>query len=179
MGGVQKTWGQQQWGDFQYGVHMERTNTVTITGYTGAGGDVVVPAQIEGLPVVEIGDSAFDHCSGLSSISLPDSVERTGWMAFGWCRSLSKVSLGSGLVEVGDSAFYGCFELPAITIPSSVERIGWGAFQWCFSLTNATLGNSWVEIGDSAFPIARDGLPSISPRALRTSGKWRFPLARQ
>ncbi len=152
QGGAQMAWGQEpQWGDFRYVVNADPSNTVTITGYTGAGGDVVVPAEIEGLPVVAIGDNAFRWKWGLTGVVLPDSVERIGWGAFEWCDSLTNVSLGNGLVEIGDRAFYHCSSLSSISLPDSVERMGWRAFGWCSSLTNVSLGNGLLEIGDWAF----------------------------
>ena len=53
-----------------------RTNhgTITITGYTGSGGAVVIPSSTNGYPVASIGDSAFGANAGLTSITIPDSV---------------------------------------------------------------------------------------------------------
>jgi hypothetical protein len=47
--------------------------TITITGYTGPGGDVIIPDTINGLQVTSIGDRAFASCS-LTSVTIPDSV---------------------------------------------------------------------------------------------------------
>ncbi len=41
-------------------------NTITITGYTGSGGDVTIPDTINGLPVTSIGSYAFYQCSSLT-----------------------------------------------------------------------------------------------------------------
>src|SRR5262245_15245075 len=54
-------------------------NTITITGYTGAGGEVTVPGMINGLPVVAIGDWALSSRSSITGIILPNSLTQIGY----------------------------------------------------------------------------------------------------
>ncbi len=49
---------------------------IVLTRYTGAGGVVVVPGRIDGLPVTAIGNSAFCNCARLTSITLPEHHAR-------------------------------------------------------------------------------------------------------
>ena len=65
--------------DFKFEIDEGR---VFITGYTGAGGDVVVPSTLGGLPVTNIGYRAFYNCRGLTRITLPNSVTTIGHRAF-------------------------------------------------------------------------------------------------
>ncbi len=51
---------------------------ITIIGYTGAGGAVIIPGTITDLPVVSIGASAFSYCSSLTSVTIPSSVTNIG-----------------------------------------------------------------------------------------------------
>lgn len=81
---------------------------VTIVKYRGKRSRVVVPAEIEGRPVVAIGDGAFVDCDSLTSVSLPNGLQSVGDKAFMRCGSLTSVSFPDGLQSVGDSAFYGC-----------------------------------------------------------------------
>src|SRR5207249_8042551 len=62
---------------------------ITITGYTGSGGDVVIPSATNGYPVTSIGDSAFLFNSGVTSVTIPDSVTNIGNRAFKICTSLT------------------------------------------------------------------------------------------
>ena len=91
--------------DFEYEVDDGK---VTITDYTGAGGDVVVPDTIDGRPVTCIGDNAFCYCTGLTSITLPDSLTVIGNYAFYGCTNLTSITLPNSLITIGEWAFYGC-----------------------------------------------------------------------
>lgn len=57
--------------DFQYTIH---SGEVTITGYGGPGGEVTIPSTINSLPVTRIGPNAFSSHTGLTSVTIPNSV---------------------------------------------------------------------------------------------------------
>jgi hypothetical protein len=134
--------------DFLY---LDNNGTITITGYTGPGGDVTIPDMINGLPVTGIGDFAFEENSRLTSILIPDSVTNIGWGAFYFCSGLTNVTIGNGVTSIGMQAFNLCTSLTSITISNSVTNIGENAFQDCSGLTNATIGGGVTSIGDWAF----------------------------
>ena len=79
------------YGDFKYEVNED--NTVTVTRYTGNGGDVTIPSKIDGKSVTSIGFSAFDGCTGLTSIVIPDSVTYIVNYAFYDCTGLTPESV--------------------------------------------------------------------------------------
>jgi hypothetical protein len=86
-----------QFGDFTY----ESSGTeITITGYTGSGGDVIIPETIAGLPITGIGDFALMDCASLISITIPDSVTSIGTHAFGGCSNLTSVGIPNGVTRV-------------------------------------------------------------------------------
>ena len=105
-----------QSGDFTY---ISSGSDITITGYTGAGGSVVIPSTIASLPVTSIGNNAFEGKITLTSISIPDSVTSIGNLVFQGCSSLTSITIGSGVTTIGYGAFQGCRSLTAINVNSS------------------------------------------------------------
>ena len=112
----------------EYFTYEVSGGTVTITGYTGGAGVVVIPAAIDGMPVVTIGNYSFKNIKYLTSVTIPDSV-----------------------TSIGAEAFRGCTGLTSVTIPDSVTSIGILAFDYCAGLTSVTIGNSVTSIGVWAF----------------------------
>ena len=55
-------------------------------------GDLEIPAEIEGLPVTRIGEGAFFPCAGLTSITIPESVNSIGEGAFDGCSSITSIT---------------------------------------------------------------------------------------
>ena len=69
--------------------YTTNNGTITITGYTGPGGAVAIPATINGLPVTRIGDYAFYNKSSLTSVTIGNGVTSIGDHAFFYCYSLT------------------------------------------------------------------------------------------
>jgi hypothetical protein len=154
--------------------YTTNNGAITITKYTGSGGAVTIPSTTNGLPVTSIGDAAFEdctsltnvtipngvtnignaafmHCTGLIGITIPNSVTSIGDLAFEVCSSLTGVTVGTNVTSLGDSAFWYCTSLTSVAIPNSVTSIGQQAFWYCTSLTSVTIGNSVTNIGSAAF----------------------------
>ena len=101
--------------------------------------------------VTRIGESAFRHCSSLSSIVIPNGVTRIGDWAFRGCSSLKSLVIPNSVTSIGNYAFYGCSSLNNLVIPDGVTSIGDRAFEGCSSLHSVALPNSVTSIGDGAF----------------------------
>src|SRR5271166_1655275 len=78
--------------------------TITIAAYTGAGGAVIIPTNIAGLPVTSIGDFAFID-TGVTSVPIPPGVTSIGMDAFDACASLATVAIPGSVTNLGEEAF--------------------------------------------------------------------------
>ena len=136
-------------GDYVYS--LLDGGTVNITYYLGNDSDVTIPAVIGGKKVTSIGGSAFEGCTSLTSISIPDGVTSIGDSAFVGCTSLTSISIPDGVTSIGDFAFYGCSSLTNISIPVGVTSIGNWTFGSCTSLSSINIPNSVTNIGRDAF----------------------------
>ena len=101
--------------------------------------------------VTSIGGSAFSCCTGITSITIPNSVTSIGNSAFSHCTGLTSVTIPNSVTSIGDYAFNYCPRLTSITIPNSVTSIGEEAFRGCSRLTSITIPNSVTSIGSRAF----------------------------
>ena len=146
-------------GDFMYRISGAHA---TIYSYTGSATELTIPATLGGKPVTSIGDRAFSDCTGLTSISIPDSVTGIGNSAFSGCTGLTSIYIPGSVTSIGNSAFSNCTCLTSISIPDSVTSIGDGAFYGCTGLTTvntscaAAQSYPWpagvrVGLGDGSF----------------------------
>ena len=138
--------------DFKYELNYQRTGVV-IKKYTGKRKKVIIPATIEGFPVVELASGSFSATvrypfgsrsedvpieelnpdtfdgsidSDIVSVVIPDSVVKMG--GFFFCNLLEKVILPKGLKIISESCFVGCSSLKEITLTEGLEEIERGAF---------------------------------------------------
>lgn len=112
-----------------------------------AKGAMSIPASINGVPVKTINDYAFLYCAGLTSVTLPESVESIGANAFSCCTGLKSVEIRKNGVSVGRRSFFNCNNL--IELKVNASQIGDAAFRKCSKLVSADI--SAVSIGASAF----------------------------
>lgn len=131
--------------------------------------------------ITEIENAAFFGCTGITEITIPESVEKIGDWAFSstqitsinipkkitkinsgvfYSTKLSFVEIPENVASIGDYAFSGCGELGAIVIPEGVKEIGSGAFSDCTMLSAAELPNNLEKIGEWAFSKC-EGLVSV------------------
>jgi hypothetical protein len=126
-------------------------DAITITGYTGSDGTVIIPSTINFLPVTSIADFAFYNCTSLTIVAIPNNVTNIGEDAFYDCANLSSVTIPNSVNFIGAFTFMSCFNLTNVIIPDSIAYIGGGAFEQCFSLKSVTIPDSVNNIGNYAF----------------------------
>ena len=131
--------------------YTTNNGAITITKYTGPGGDLTIPNTINGLPVTSIGNYAFLYRGDLSSVTIPNSVTAIGFAAFFQCNGLTSITIPDGVTTIGNQSFAYCWGLRSVSIPNSVTSIEVGAFWLCGSLTNVTIPASVTSIGSNPF----------------------------
>jgi hypothetical protein len=161
--------------------------TITITGgCPSSPGAVTIPETINPLPVTTIGGYAFDYCTSLTSITIPNSVTSIGSDAFRYCTSLTNVVLGNSVTSIWYGAFEDCTSLTSITIPNSVTSIEMWAFSGCTSLTSIAVDSAnptYSSLDGVLFnksqttliqcPGGKAGSYSI-PNSVTSIGRWAF-----
>ena len=102
-------------------------------------GEIAIPSTVtikgEKYNVTFIGKQAFDGCSLLTNVIIPDSVTSIGNTAFYRCSSLTSVIIGNSVSTIGEGAFYKCASLTSITIPNSVIKIGDFTFRYILQMS--------------------------------------------
>ncbi|MDR1674635.1 MAG: leucine-rich repeat protein [Oscillospiraceae bacterium] len=132
-------------GDFTYTADGGK---VTITGYNGSVGEVVIPAEIEGLPVTAIGAAAFSM-ENIFKVTMPDSITNIGDSAFSYA-GLTEIMLSENLITIGEYAFSSC-NIIEVTIPDKVTDVGYAAFYNCKNLRKVILGSSMKSLKRGLF----------------------------
>lgn len=89
-----------------------------------ASGTVILGCKNSVIPddgrVKAIGKYAFENCSGLTSVTLPDSVKKIGERAFAYCAGLSELKILSDAIETENYPFYNCNNIVVATLPMNV-----------------------------------------------------------
>ena len=112
--------------------------------------ELVIPSQIDGIPVKGIGDGAFLGYGQLISVVIPYTITEIGSSAFQSCTKLESVIIDSNIDVIRHNMFKGCKSLKFIHIPDTVTVIEGHAFDGCTELTSITIPKSVTAIcGDS------------------------------
>lgn len=124
-------------------------NCATITGYGGALETISIPAELDGYPVVAIGNSAFSNNTKVKEITLPSTIVSIGEYAFCGCSSLTRINLPDGMETIDYCAFNGCSSLAELVIPTSLHTFGHYAFDGLAYPSKIYLfdGGPWDQYG--------------------------------
>ncbi len=133
--------------------------------------------------VVSVGEAAFGNASGLTSITIPNTVKTMETLAFAGCKSVRTIALGTGLTELTDYVFYDNLALESIQWGSSkITKIGTSAFEKAGqkngTLLTLALPDSVKAIGDSAFANT-NALKTLNLNKVQTIGKKAFASAQK
>ena len=183
------------------------TVTYKTTSYNSYSGSVTIPSTVTDggtiYNVTSIGSSAFYGCTGLTSVTIPESVSTIGSRAFSGCTGLASVTLnsndvvsktytsgsnfgtifgsqvkeyvlGDDIKAIGDYAFRNCTSLTSITIPNSVTNIGNSAFSGCTGLSSVTIPESVTNIGNYTFSHCSSLTSVTIPNSVKSIGSSAF-----
>ncbi len=103
----------------------------TVSSFDNSVSEIVIPSEIDGVPVTSIQKNAFYNCKGLTNIEIPNSVTTIGKNAFRSCTSLTSIEIPNSVTAIGDYAFDSCTSLTSIKISNSATNIGEHAFCNC------------------------------------------------
>jgi len=118
--------------------------------YTGTD-ELTVPAEIAGQAVTALTEDCFADCAQLTTVYLPDTLERIGDRAFSGCTSLRGIYIPPSVRSIGSEAFSGCTELESVCLHSSMRQIGPSAFDLCTQLRYIIFRGShaqWLQLYD-------------------------------
>ena len=163
----------------------KKTNTAEVQAYNYSG-DIVIPETVVynnvTYTVTSIGIGAFYNATGLTSVSIPNTVtaikSANSCGTFFGCTSLTSIIIPSSVTTIGDYAFGKCTGLTSIVIPNSVTSIEGsslgGTFSGCTGLTSVIIGNSVESIGERAFYGCRNLTEIIIPNSVTSIGASSF-----
>ena len=135
---------------------------------------VDIPAYFEyggeSYRVYSIGNSAFQNCKELYSVTIPNTVTSIGMNAFR-SSGITSIDIPNGVTSIGKYAFSMCTNMKSVSIPNSVTFIAEGAFELCSGLTTLDIPDSITAIGSSVFGTC-SGLVSVTIPNSVTSIGW-------
>ena len=112
---------------------------------------LTVPEGVE-----RIENRAFAGCDALYEILLPDTLTHIGECAFLYCSALKEIRLPDGITAIEQGTFHSCTALTALHFPTGLLHIGKNAFRICASLTRVSLPPSVLTVGESAFEFCEN-----------------------
>ncbi len=166
-------------GQFSY---TTNNGALTVTSYTGPGGNAVIPDATNGLPVTSIAAVAFQFCGSLTSVAIPRSVTNIGYAPFIFCDNLTAIAVDDlnpayagveGVLFEKSRAMlvqYPGGKAGAYVIPYGVASIGDYAFAGCTHLSGVTIPNSVAEVGWYAFNNCANLTSVVIPRSITSIG---------
>jgi hypothetical protein len=146
---------------------------ITITGYNGTPGIVVIPSTINGLPVTCIETNAFQLCFSLTNVTIGTNVTSISSSAFYYCTNLAHVAIPNNVTNIETSAF-GFSGLTSVTIGANVNGIGDYAFYSCSRLTGIYFQGNAPGVGSGVFAGDDNATVCYLPgtKGWGTTGAW-------
>lgn len=113
---------------FEYA--MKDDFTLTITKADKSFSDGMIPSELDGYKITEIGDSAFEMNDKLTSVVIPEGITRLGNYAFRYTSNLKEITIPDTVTYLGSQLFFSS-GITSLKIPAGVRTIEDGIFDWC------------------------------------------------
>ena len=104
-----------------------------------------------GNTVTSIGNKAFDSCSALASVTIGNTVTTIGQYVFRGCTSLTEMEIPKTVTTIWDGIFFQCTDLKEVKWYSSIDKIPIQTFYYCSNLTTMVIPETVITISNSAF----------------------------
>ena len=131
---------------------FQEDGTAMLTGHEAVTGSVVIPGEIEGVPLTRIDDRVFeDDFPGITDVTILEGITSIGYSAFYGCAGLKEVNLPDSLIVIEKCAFESCTALKSIVLPENLQRLESRAFLGCTYLGDITVPEGLTDIGKNAF----------------------------
>lgn len=148
---------------------------VSITACKVSTTSLSLPDNIDGYPILEVGEGAFAECAGLTTVDFSKTKIRSiGNNAFTGCEKLQTLKLPDTLQTIGSGAFYNCASLTELSIPDSVSEIGSYAFAYCFALDKVKLPTKLTTLLGATFYYDYELSEVTLPKSLETLSALTF-----
>ncbi len=145
------------------GILYDKEKTIALQCGMAWTGDYEAPEGVE-----TIGGAAFNGCSRITSVKLPNTVTLIDGSAFRECTNMVSLSLGENVERISGSAFSRCRALKKVVVPDATITLGTDAFAECSSLETVHLGKNLQWINNCAF-MGCTSLKSIElPHSVRS-----------
>lgn len=135
---------------------------------------VIIPSDVAGFKVNEIGDRAFQECKSLTEVFIPEGVKKIGEYAFDECNNIKSFDIPYGLEAIETCAFSACRAITSFEIPKSVTSIGGWAFYWNTNLQAIEIPNGVTSIGNRAFYQLANLVSATIPSSVSNIGQYAF-----
>ena len=182
---------------------LNSDGTIKITGYCGEDEEIVIPAEICGYPVEELGNGAFSFTYDLKTVVVSEGIEAIGYAAFEGCEDLTRIVIPASVKTLGDDLFDGCdkgsltavvvrsskaeaacaregvayryssFGTAGTAIPANITTIEAEAFAGC-AFTSVIVPNGVTGIGAGAFKNCGKLRAILIPQGVQTLGEGIF-----
>ncbi len=164
--------------------------------YSGTGGDIDIPADYKGFPIIRIGDNVFAK-KNVTSVTTHNNLLQIGNSAFLGNKNLERVVISDTVKEICTQAFIACTNLSDVTIGNGIEKLGLNAFASCAWYNNMpngevyigkvlysykggnpsgaiTVKNGTVSLADNVFD-GKSGITAITlPQSVKYIGTYAF-----